>query len=225
MNTIREVCAYINKDLQLAALRDQIRPTLSDDPNHDIGHVLRVALWTSRLGGDEISPREAIAAALCHDLVNVPKDSPKRKQASAMSARAARRLLPQYGFDSARVSTIADAIRDHSFSRGVMPDTLLGRALQDADRLDALGAIGIMRNIGTGARIGASYFDMDDPWATGRKLDDITFSLDHFFTKLLTLYNTMCTLRGRAEAERRIRTMENFLDELANEIGVPRPVQ
>ena len=223
MDTLAELCAYINGDSGLSSLRDRIAPGLSVDPSHDIGHVLRVGLWTQRLGGDEVSPREAIAAALCHDIVNVPKNSPKRSQASSLSARAARRLLPEYGFNATSINSIADAVRDHSFSRGAVPNTPLGRALQDADRLDALGAIGIIRNIGTGARIGARYFDIDDPWATTRKLDDIAFSLDHFFTKLLTLSKTMCTPGGRAEAARRICIMETFLDALAKELAVPRP--
>ncbi len=222
MDTLGELCAYISEDSGLSLLRDRIGPSLSDDPGHDIGHVLRVGLWAQRLGGDEVSPREAIAAALCHDIVNVPKDSPKRSQASSMSARAARRLLPKYGFDSASVNAIADAVRDHSFSRGAVPNTLLGRVLQDADRLDALGAIGIIRNFGTGARIGAKYFDIDDPWAGDRELDDKAYSLDHFFTKLVTLSKTMCTPGGRVEAVRRISIMEGFLDALAQELASPR---
>jgi uncharacterized protein len=223
MNTLSELCAYIDNDPGLSSLRNRVAPVLSVDPGHDMGHVLRVALWTQRLGGNEVSPREAVAAALCHDIVNVPKNSPERARASSLSATAARRFLSEYGFTEASIDIIADAIRDHSFSRGAVPSTSLGRALQDADRLDALGAIGIMRNIGTGARIGAKYFDFNDPWATARKLDDITFSLDHFFTKLLTLAKTMCTLAGRDEAVRRIRFMESFLDTLAEEIASPRP--
>jgi uncharacterized protein len=223
MHTLAELCAYIDNDSGLSSLWSRVAPTLSVDPGHDTGHALRVGFWTLRIGGDEISPREAVAAAVCHDIVNVPKNSPKRAQASSLSAKAACRFLPEFGFDAASVNSIADAIRDHSFSRGAVPNSPLGRALQDADRLDALGAIGIIRNISTGVRIGAKSFDIEDPWATTRKLDDITFSLDHFFTKLFTLSKTMCTPCGRAEAVRRISIMESFLDVLAKEIATPRP--
>ncbi|HMG75296.1 MAG TPA: HD domain-containing protein [Pyrinomonadaceae bacterium] len=222
MDTLVELCDYIETDPGLSSLRDRVAPSLSADPGHDMGHVLRVGLWTHRLGGGQTSPREAVAAALCHDIVNVPKNSPERAQASSLSARAARRLLPEHGFDAASIDLIADAIRDHSFSRGAVPSTTLGRALQDADRLDALGAIGIIRTFGTGARLGIKYFDINDPWATDRRLDDIAFSLDHFFTKLLTLSTTMCTPSGRAEADRRVGIMESFLSALGNEIAAPR---
>jgi len=222
MKTLNELQDYIASDHGLSALRDRVGPTLLTDPGHDMGHVLRVALWTHRLGGGEINPREAVAAALCHDIVNVPKNSPQRPKASEMSANAARGFLPQYGFDEPSIHRIADAIRDHSFSRGAVPGIILSRALQDADRLDALGAIGIIRTFGTGARLGINNFDITDPWSTGRQLDDQHFSLDHFFTKLLTLPSTMCTADGRAEAERRICIMESFLTALADEIATPR---
>jgi len=168
-----------------------------------------------------VPARDAVAAALCHDIVNVPKNSAKRATASALSADAARRLLAKHGFDRARVDAIAAAIRDHSYSRGAVPESDLGRALQDADRLDALGAIGILRTISTGVRMRARTFDPGDPWAAARPLDDRAFSIDHFFTKLLHLPRTMRTPRGRAEAERRVRILRRFLEALSREIAVP----
>jgi uncharacterized protein len=222
MRTVADLCTFIDRDPKLAALRDQVSKRLSDDPGHDIAHALRVALWAQRLG-DDLDPRCVIAAALCHDIVNVPKDSPKRAQASTMSANVARRLMADYDFGDDEIDEIADAIRDHSYSRGAVPTTGLGRALQDADRLEALGAIGIMRTLSTGVRMGAKYFHPSDPWATDRALDDHAYSLDHFFKKLLGLADTMCTSAGRAEATRRIRTMQLFLDGLSDELGAPHP--
>lgn len=210
-------------DAGLIGLREFIAKRLSQDPGHDLAHATRVALWTVQLGNGEFPPRDGIAAALCHDLVNLPKNSPNRVNASALSAKAATRILPRFGFGDVAVALIADAIRDHSYSRGAVPTTPLGRALQDADRLDALGSIGIMRAVSTATRMGAKYFDPEDPWAARRPLDDIRYSVDHFFKKLLVLPDTMCTGPGRAEARRRTRIMSSFLDELALEIGNPRP--
>ncbi len=193
----------------------------SDDAAHDFAHLLRVALWTLRLGGASVVPEEAVAAALLHDLVNLPKNHPNRAQASELSAKAALHLLTAAGFGDQACARITAAIRDHSYSRGAKPSEALGQALQDADRLEALGAIGIMRVFSTGMRMGAHYFHPADPWAKDREHDDKTYSVDHFFTKLLLLPDLMNTEAGRAEAQRRAEVLRSFLHELGTEIGEP----
>lgn len=209
----------LERDAALAELNQAVRPLLGDDPAHDVAHALRVARSALRLGEGALDAREVLAAALLHDVVNLPKNSCERASASARSADEARRRLPPLGFSPAAVERIAEAIEDHSFSRGAVPRSLLGRALQDADRLEALGAIGLFRCIGTGQRMGGRYFDPEDPWAERRPLDDKRYSVDHFFTKLLRLSMTMNTEAGRREAERRVVVLEQFLDALADELG------
>src|SRR5262245_36207053 len=104
------------------------------DAAHDIAHCLRVADWTVRIAGDAAPARLCIAAALLHDVVNVPKNHPDRGRASERSADVAREVLGELGVGSADVELIAHAIRDHSFTRGAKPESPLGKALQDADR-------------------------------------------------------------------------------------------
>lgn len=219
--------ARIAADPALAALLADARARDAaehpPDPSHDTAHLLRVARWTLRLGGDEVDPREAVAAALSHDAVKLPKNSPDRANASVRAAAHAAQRLPTLGFAPAAVARIADAVRDHSFSRGAVPATPLGRALQDADRLEALGAIGLLRCVSTGVRMDAAWFHPDDPFARARPLDDVAFSVDHFFAKLLKLPATMRTEAGRAEAERRVAVLRAFLEALAHELGEPLP--
>jgi len=217
-----DAVARIEADPALGALRERVAARLDDDPGHDLEHCLRVAGWAIRCGGAEVDPRECVAAALLHDLINLPKDHPDRARASERSAEAARDLLPSHGFDADAVARIARAVEDHSFSRGAIPRDPLGDALQDADRLEALGALGLCRTISTGTRMGARYFHAADPWAADRPLDDRAFSVDHFFTKLLRLPETLRTDVGRAEARRRAAFLEVFLDQLAGELGQPR---
>jgi uncharacterized protein len=223
MWSYESLCAYIRSDPELLALLEHVRATVNDDPGHDVAHCLRVALSTLRLSPPETSPRLAIAAALLHDIVNVAKDSPDRANASDLSARRAAELLSNYGFEREDVDAVTEAIRAHSFSRGEVPKSDLGRALQDADRLEALGAIGLFRTISTGARMAARYFDPEDPWAERRPLNDRAYTIDHLFTKLLQLPETLCTEAGRAEARRRAQFLHSVLHQLASELGIAPP--
>ncbi len=223
MSARDEALAVITADATLSPLLELARARLDDDPGHDLEHCLRVAGWTLRCGEGILDPREAVVAALLHDIVNVPKNDPRRAEASALSAAEARALLPDHGFAAEAVERIAGAIEDHSYSRGATPRSALGEALQDADRLEALGALGLFRVISTGARMGARYFEPSDPFAEARPLDDLRFSVDHFFTKLLRLPETLRTAAGRAEARKRAAFLEGVLQQLADELGHPRP--
>jgi uncharacterized protein len=205
----------------LHTLLEEARARLDDDPAHDLAHALRVADFTMRLGEGMLEARHAVAAALFHDIVNVPKNHPERHLASEKSATLAAELLAKHGYIEDEISMICAAIIDHSYSRGATPRSLLGRALQDADRLEALGVLGLFRTISTGSRMGARYFDADDPWAGERALDDRAYSIDHFTTKLLRLAPTLCTEEGRIEAKRRAARMERMLEELGDELGTP----
>ncbi len=215
--------AIVECDAALAALlaesRERDAALATPDPTHDTAHALRVALWTLRLGGEAVAAREGIAAALLHDAINSPKDSPERARASERSADFARVRLAALGFAPAACERVAAAIRDHSFSRGAVPVGPLAEALQDADRLEALGAIGLLRCVSTGVRMGGAWFDGEDPFAAARSLDDRLYSVDHFYAKLLGLPASMRTAAGRAEAERRAAFLRAFLSQLGEELG------
>lgn len=219
------ILAIIAEDPRLRELKREVERRMAEnpfqDPGHDLFHFIRVALWTIRLGQGRLDPACAIAAALLHDIVNVPKNSPDRSRASELSAQVAREILPRYGFSTEEIQEIAEAVRDHSFSRGAVPQRQLGKCLQDADRLESLGSIGLMRLISTGCRMGAQYFDPADPWAKKRDLDDLRYSTDHFFTKIFKLPETMNTAAGKKEALHRAQQMRAFLEQLGEELGDP----
>jgi uncharacterized protein len=129
-------------------LFQQLSPALdaSNDGSHDMSHLNRV--WrTARLiaaeeGGDL---RLLAAAVILHDCVTVEKDSPLREQASRLAADKAEEMLTELQWSSLEIEAVSDAIRTHSYSAGLIPRSLEGRILQDADRLDAIGAVGIAR--------------------------------------------------------------------------------
>jgi uncharacterized protein len=211
----------IESDATLRALLQHVEQRTEADAAHDAAHCLRVADWTIRIAGEAVPVRLSVAAALLHDIVNVPKNHPDRERASERSASAARDILGSLHFDQADIDLVTQAILDHSFTRGAVPESALGKALQDADRLEALGVIGTFRCIATGVRLDAAFFDAEDPWAERRALDDKRFSVDHFFVKLFKLPATFHTEAGRREAQRRVVIMRAMLAALGDELGRP----
>jgi uncharacterized protein len=201
-----------------------------DDPGHDWSHVERVSRLCYRIGSDlNADLGVLLPAAVLHDVVNCRKNDPGRLDASERAAVVARSLLSESGYAESEASHICTIIVEHSYSLGLRPSSLEAAVLQDSDRLDALGAIGVLRAATCGARIGASYYDSTDPFARGRSLDDSRYTLDHFFTKLLDLPGSLNTDPARCEGLRRVVIMRDFLHELGVEIDAeyaawdPRP--
>lgn len=189
------------------------------DAAHDIAHVQRVVLTSRRLASEEGARLEVvIPAAWLHDCVTVPKDSPLRKRASGMAAEKAVNLLREWGVEEGLLPDIAHAIEAHSFSAGIPPRTLEARVVQDADRLDALGAVGLARCLMLSGEMGQRLYGPADPFCRDRTPDDRVSAVDHFHTKLLSLGATMHTESARREAEVRTRFLEAFLDRLREEI-------
>ena len=93
-----------------------------------------------------------------------------------------------------------------------------GKILQDADRLDALGAIGIARVFATSGSLNRSFYNIDDPFCNKRNPDDDIWAVDHFFNKLLKLESLMNTTSGKIEAKRRTMILKEFLKQLKQEI-------
>ena len=190
------------------------------DAAHDRAHVERVVTTARRLARTEDAQMEVVVpAAWLHDCVAVPKDDPRREQASVLAAEAAGDFLSEAGYPTHWVDDIEHAIAAHSYSGDVPPETLEAKVVQDADRLDALGAVGIARCFMVGGALDHALYDPDDPFCENRPPDDDTYSIDHFFAKLLTLPDTMKTDAGRAEGERRAQFMRSYLDRLAEEIN------
>lgn len=194
------------------------------DPAHDLAHIRRVVATAKHLSESEGANLEVVLpAAWLHDCVAIPKSSERRVHASRDAARKANAFLSDAGYPSEHLPAIRHAIEAHSYSAGIPPETMEAKVVQDADRLDALGAIGIARCFMVGALLGPPLYDPDDPFSEDRPPDDRAYILDHFYTKLLTLAGTLHTEAGRAEAERRIAFMRTYLDQLRGEVegGLP----
>ena len=190
------------------------------DSAHDPSHIHRVVTNARRLttaeGADWLV---VMPAAWLHDCVIVPKSSPDRKQASIIAARQAVAWLEENHWPHGRLNEIAHAIEAHSFSAGIAPRTLEAKVVQDADRLDALGAVGLARTLMLGGELRREFYAVADPFCDSRPPNDSIYTLDHLYAKLLTLEGTMQTTGGKAEARQRTVFLRGFLDQLREEIG------
>jgi uncharacterized protein len=196
-----------------------IQETGEADAAHDAAHIRRVVSNARALAESENGQLEVILpAAWLHDCVTVPKNSPQRSQASQLSADQAGIWLRQSGYPEEYIPGIMHAIAAHSFSAQIETQSLEAQIVQDADRLDAIGAIGIARCFAVGGALGIELYDAADPFAENRSPDESANSVDHFFVKLLKLANSMKTSAGREEALRRTAFMHRYLDELRREI-------
>ncbi|MDE1826652.1 MAG: HD domain-containing protein [Thaumarchaeota archaeon] len=190
-----------------------------NDPAHDFEHIMRVYSNAQRLARMErANPRLVLAAALLHDIVSYPKSDPRSKNSSVESAAKAKQILVRYSYTKEEIKIISDAIRDHSFSRDAVPKTVVGKILQDADRLDAIGAIGIARTFSVGGAEKRPFYSNEDPFCKTRSPDDTKWTLDHFYKKLLLLEKKMNTKSAKQEARKRVEIMLEFLEDLRDEI-------
>ncbi|WP_278644016.1 HD domain-containing protein [Burkholderia lata] len=189
------------------------------DGSHDTSHLQRVWKNAAAIQAKEGGDAEVLfAATLLHDCVAVEKDSPLRAQASRLSADKARQVLKSLDWPDAKIDAVAHAVEAHSFSACIAPTTLEARILQDADRLDAIGMVGVARCFYVAGRMGSALYDPVDPHASERALDDTRFAIDHFRTKLLRLSTGFQTVTGTRMAIVRRDRLQRFLDEFSDEI-------
>ena len=194
----------------------------NQSPAHDFQHILRVYKNAEMISKQEeyVDLDIILAAALLHDLVVYPKGSSKTINSPDYSAEIAKKILLEYkNYPREKIEKVADAIRTHSYSKKLAPSTLEGKILQDADRLDAIGAIGIARTFSVGGSENRSLYNPTDAFCESeRQLDDTQWTLDHIKKKLMILKNSMHTKTAKKIAEERTEFMELFVNQLRKEI-------
>lgn len=191
------------------------------DAAHDISHFRRVWATAQRLAEESDADRLVIlTACYFHDIVSLAKNHPERSRSSAMAAEQTLTILQSDfpDFPPERYAAVLHAIEAHSFSAGMAPRSEEAKIVQDADRLEALGAIGLARVFAVSGALNNILFDADDPFADRRELDDKKYALDHFQCKLLRLPETMQTEKGRAMALHNARFLVQYMAKLSAEL-------
>jgi uncharacterized protein len=190
-----------------------------NDPAHDLLHLKRVVRMAKVLcAAERAQPEVVVPAAWLHDVLVISKDDPRRSQASRLSARAAVEILQQAGYPERHLEAIAHAIESHSFSAGIAATTVEARVVQDADRLDGLGAIGIARCFSTAGSLGRPFYNEEDPFCASRPPDDGRYTIDHFFQKLFKTAESLQTDAGKGEGRRRVGILRQYLADLQAEL-------
>lgn len=203
-----------------SALEKKISQIASaEDPAHDLLHFKRVVRMAKEICQKENAKAEVvIPAAWLHDYVIIPKNDPRRKQASQLSADGAIQFLKELSYPEKYFDEIAHAIAAHSFSANIETKTLEAKIVQDADRLDGLGAIGIARCFATAGLLKRPFYSEEDPFCKTRTTNDMVFTVDHFYVKLFKTAETLKTEAGRAEGFKRVEVMKQYLKDLSHEI-------
>lgn len=197
------------------AVRDELLATESRDASHDISHLQRVSTLGRRFAKEEKADElVTYAAGMLHDIVNLPKNHPDIKNCSRLASERAAILLDGLNFPKELIPNVCHAIHAHSFSANIEPETIEAKCLQDADRMEALGALGLIRLFYVSGKLGNKILDEKDPEGEQRMYNDKKYALDHFPLKLFTLYGTMKTGVGSKTAQ----PLHAFLKDFRKEI-------
>jgi len=190
------------------------------DSAHDFSHIMRVYKNAQKIGKAEGADMQVLLyAALLHDVGAESKLSEASAESDALRLRIADEFLEKKGLPEDLRNKVLYAIDVHRFSKGIVPATKEAKILQDADRLDAMGAVGIARVFMTGGAMGRKFYSPEDPFCKTRAPDDKMWNLDHFFRKILKLESGMHTETARRVANRRTTVLKRYLEDLQEEIG------
>ena len=196
---------------------EQVRSLFAEDASgHDVWHTLRVCRMAMRIAESETCNKEIVMlGALLHDV-----DDPKLF--NTWDYANARRILRQYGASGEVEARVIDVISTVSYGGGsVVPATVEGKIVQDADRLDALGAIGIARTFAYGGSHGTPMHDPDTPPRYNMTKEEYRAhrgtTLNHFHEKLFLLKDTMNTETAKRLALHRDGILHDFMEEFLAE--------
>ncbi len=189
-----------------------------EDPAHDINHALRVLKNAEEITAIEGGDLDIIIpAALFHDAIVYPKYSEKSKDSAKDSAKIAREILKDFDYDEEKIVKVEEAIIEHSF-KNKKPERIESQIIQDADKLECTGVIGIMRTFCYTGIMKREFYDPRDPFCENREPDSMLYAMDLFFNRLLVVKNMMNTLTGKRIAIERTKVLQDFLEHAKGEI-------
>jgi uncharacterized protein len=193
------------------------------DPSHDFSHIERVLNLAVDIGKTVNADLDIIVpASLFHDIIVYKKDSKESKNEANESADVAEKVLRNISeYPSKKIEAVKTCIMQCSFSKGITPNLLEAKVLQDADRLEATGAISIMRTFASCGQMSRPFYDKNDPLC---KKSTIPFrsGVDLFYNRLLIVERTMHTKYAKKIAKSRTKFLKEFLTQFEKELKESR---
>jgi uncharacterized protein len=208
----------MDREMALARTHERVRALMQGEGSgHDWWHVYRVWRIAAHIGAREkADPFVVELAALLHDIA----DWKFHGGDVTAGPRAARAWLETLGVAEETVAHVCEIIGAMSYKGAGVPDAMRtreGMVVQDADRLDAIGAIGIARTFAYGGHKGRDIWDPDRPPRAHASAEEYLAgtgsTIDHFYEKLLLLRARMNTETARRMAAERHSFMEQFLQQ------------
>ena len=185
--------------------------------HHDKSHVERVYNLAVRIAKEENADLDVVkAAALLHDIARAMEDEGRIEDHATEGAKMARKVLEESNFPKEKIEKVMHCIEVHRFKKGMEAKSLEAKILQDADRLDIIGAIGLARVFTRG---GWSNIPIHDPSTPPKEKYDgkSLSSVNHIYEKILKVKDTIHTNAAKEIAEERHRFVEKFLEKLFKE--------
>lgn len=185
--------------------------------HHDKSHVERVYNLALQIAKRENADLDVVkAAALLHDIARAMEDEGKIEDHAAKGAQMARKLLEEVGFPKEKIGKVIRCIEAHRFKTHMEAESLEAKILQDADRLDIIGAIGLARVFTRGGWSNISIYDPSIP--PKEKYDGKSLSsVNHIYEKILKVKDTINTHTAKKIAEERHKFVEEFLERFFKE--------
>jgi uncharacterized protein len=211
----------MNADLTQKLKGIAIERMAQNDASHGSDHAIRVTLLAEHIAREEQTGDldVIVPAALFHDLIVYPKNDPRSPFEAQESAEAAEEILKSLpDFPQEKIADVMTCITQCSYNKGIIPDLIESKILQDADRMEATGAIAIMRTFASTQHMGSKFFHSEDPFCEHREPDPFNYGVDLFYARLLKVEGGMHTQTARNMARRRTKLLEDFLDELRLEL-------
>ncbi len=200
-------------------LKEKIQPYFIKGGSHSFDHTERVWKLSTQLAKEENADLEIVqTAALLHDIARLKEDKGEVECHAKGGAKLAREILKRLNFPEEKVDKICYAIDVHRHSTNINPETKEAKILQDADRLDALGAITIARMFSSG---GEFQIPMHDPKQPIEEVHDGirgSTTINGFYKKILKLKpEQFNTSKAKEIAKHRYKFVQDFLKEFLDE--------
>ncbi|MEA3463999.1 MAG: HD domain-containing protein, partial [Patescibacteria group bacterium] len=156
----------MDKEIEKQLLKIAKKYQTKTDPSHDFNHVLRVLNLAKLIGKQENADLDVLVpAAIFHDIIVYRKDDPRSKHETDESSKYAEGILRNIKlYPKHKIKSVTECIKQCSFSKSIKASTLESKILQDADRLEATGAISIMRTFSSGGQMNRRFYNPENPF-------------------------------------------------------------